>query len=49
MKITEFFVILLCALFIYLVGAISHERDLSRAFEKYGDAKCWVFEIKCEK
>jgi hypothetical protein len=43
MKITEFFVILLYALFVYLAGAISHERDLSLAFEKYGDAKGWFY------
>lgn len=36
----------------FLLGAVSHEHDLSRNFQRTGDAKAWFFEIKeatCQK
>ena len=30
----------------FILGAITHEKDLARNFKKYNDAKAWVFPIK---
>ena len=36
----------LLAVIAFIAGAIAHESDMARNFKKYGDAKCWIFEIK---
>ncbi len=42
------FLSLFLTFFFYTFGAIQHEADLSRNFNKTGDAKAWFYEIKCE-
>lgn len=31
----------------FFLGAIAHESDMSRNFTKTGDAKAWIYDIKC--
>ena len=30
----------------FFIGAVFHEADLSRQFNKHGDASAWFFDIK---
>lgn len=36
-------------LVIFIIAIVIHERDLSRNFQKDGDAKAWFFPIKIDK
>ena len=42
----EALVLLIWTIFVMFGSAIFHEADLARNFNKYGDAKAWLYEIK---
>ncbi len=45
----KYFLVIFFTVVIWFFGAVTHEVDLAKNFEKYGDAKAWFFEINKDK
>ena len=46
LKVFEVFLLIMIFFLVWFCGAYFHEADMSRNFEKYGDAKAWFYDIK---